>query len=79
MDKQEKIDIIREAQEKLFEAIELLHLACVGVEEKYITNYVIAPLEIVASNNSRWLNADYNLDRWIIDLENGEYDEEGES
>jgi len=60
---------VRQAQEKILEAIELLKEVADATNDRYAEEYIIAPLEIVASDNHSWVSRDKNLDDWIREME----------
>jgi len=74
MEKQEKaiiLEELREAQEKLFEAIELIEMAIEGTKSEANTKaYLVDHLKIMASNNHDFLSNDLNIDKIIEDIEN---------
>jgi hypothetical protein len=69
----ERIDMLREAQEKLLEAIEAIQQADGSA---YTENYVIAPLKIIASEGHGYLSHDTNLDDMIRQIESEDEDED---
>ena len=71
---QEKIDAIREAQEKLFEAIELISDICDEGERRTY----LATLECLASDNHGWMSRDRSFDGWVCALEDRAREDEGE-
>jgi len=73
MSREEKVDAIREAQDKIFEALDLLRAVADG--DEHARAYIIAPLEIVASDGHGWLTRDTNLDKWIEQIENEDEEE----
>ena len=68
MDKTEKVDMVREAQEKIYEAIELLNEA-VG-DNTHTRAYLIEQLQILAGEGHGFLSNDLNCDKVIEGLEN---------
>lgn len=63
MTNQERIDTLTEAQEKLFEAIELIEAAVKGTgREAYADAYTLAHLKIMAFSGHGYLSRDTNLD-----------------
>ena len=70
MTKQERIDMLREAQEKLFEAIGLLEDA-IG-DDANAVSYLIDHLKILASDDYGFVSDDLNMDQLIREVENGE-------
>ena len=55
-----KVELVEEAQEKLFEVIELLEEACEG--DSNAEAYLVDHLKIYASANHGFLSGDLNLD-----------------
>jgi len=76
---QEAIELVKEAQEYLLDAIQCLKRAGLSELDR---RTVIASLEIVASRDHAWLSRDRNLDDIIeeleVDLEDEDEDEDGE-
>ena len=66
MDKQEKIDLLEEAQDKLFEVIELLE-AAVG-DDANVKAYLIDQLKTNASDGHGFLCNNLTIDQVIADL-----------
>ncbi len=67
MDREEKIDLLINAQEKLFECIELLEDA-VG-DDKNVNTYLIDHLKIFLSNDHGFLSNNLNIDKVIEDIQ----------
>ena len=63
MDSQDRASLIKEAQDLLLEAIQLLEDAC--EDDAHANAYIIAPLKIIASRNHGYLSNDANLDDLI--------------
>lgn len=59
----ERIDMIREAQEHLFQAIEILEKATAG--DGNAKAYLVDHLKIMASQDHGFLSRDLNLDKLI--------------
>ena len=59
----ERIDMIREAQEHLFQAIEILEKATAG--DGNAKAYLVDHLKIMASEDHGFLSRDLNLDKLI--------------
>lgn len=60
MSKEERTLALDEAQEKLFEAIELIESAFPN--DGWVEAYVVAPLQIRASRDNPYLSSNPNLD-----------------
>jgi hypothetical protein len=60
MEPSDKVLTIEEAQEHLFEAIELLEQAC--AEDKNAQAYVLDHLKILAGSGHGFMSSDLNLD-----------------
>jgi len=76
-ERQESVDMLREAQSQLFEAIETLAYVARETEGgDYWRRTVIAPLEIAASHGNIWISRNPNIDQWIHALEDSDEDEE---
>jgi hypothetical protein len=71
MEKDERIQYLREAQEKLFEAIELLELACEN--DANAQAYLIDHLKILTSADHGFASNDLNIDK-LISRYSGEED-----
>lgn len=69
MNRQEAIDIIYEAQEKLNEVIEALDGVARELNDGHADAYMVVQLKVLASKDSGYLSNDFNLDQWIADLE----------
>ncbi len=69
----EKLELIREAQAHIIEAIELLR--SVGLNE-YDRRTILATLQVISGKEHEWLACDRSLDNIIEELENEEYNEE---
>ena len=68
-DKAERIEMLTEAQEKLFEAIELIEEATSGTDNQENTKaYLLDHLRIMASNDHDFLSRDLNIDKVIAKL-----------
>ena len=68
MEKEKKVYLVREAQEKIFEAIEILDEA-VG-DNMHTRVYLIEQLQIIAGEGHGFLSNDLNCDKVIDELEN---------
>ena len=68
MDKQEAIDQIREAQEMLLSAVEILRRVAMDLQDRHAEAYLVAQLACLASSDSGYLSADFNCDQWIEQL-----------
>lgn len=68
---QERADMLREAQDKLVDAIDLIEVAVRGTRrEDYTDAYVTSHLKIMATEGHGYLSRDTNLDdmiRWFED------------
>ena len=75
-----RVELVEEAQEKLFEVIELLEEACEGDSEAEA--YIVDHLKIYASANHGFCSGDLNLDelkeRYSSEEDEEEEDEEEE-
>lgn len=69
MDKQEKVDVIREAQNKLFEVIEQLDDLARLTNDTWADSYIVAHLKILCSGEHGYLDSSANLDDWIKSVE----------
>ena len=69
-----KVELVEEAQEKLFEVIELLEEACEGDSDAEA--YVVDHLKIYASANHGFCSGDLNLDDLKERYSSDEEDEE---
>lgn len=67
MDKQEKIDVLRDAQDKLFECIELLE-DVVGDDANAMA-YLVDHLKIFASDEHGFVSSSLNIDKLIQQIE----------
>jgi len=79
-ERDEYIDMLREAQNKLYEALETMRYVQRATENNYAYTYIIAPIAIATSNEHEWVSGDPSIDDWIEDLEEMECEdsEEGE-
>jgi hypothetical protein len=69
----DRVDLVREAQELLFEAINKLDDALKGTPHRgYFEAYIVDHLRIYASSNHSFLSGDPNLDELIKALEDPE-------
>ena len=71
-----KVKLVEEAQEKLFEVIELLEEACEG--DSNAKAYLVDHLKIYASANHGFLSGDLNLDELKERYSSEEEEEEEE-
>jgi len=69
-----KVELVEEAQEKLFEVIELLEEACEGDSDAEA--YIVDHLKIYASANHGFCSGDLNLDDLKERYSSDEEDEE---
>ena len=70
--KQEWVDILYDAQEKLFEAIEMVEMYVRESGDGHTEAYILAQLKIAASNEHGYLSSGVNLDQVIEQLKYGE-------
>ena len=72
--KQELKDNLLDAQEHLFEAIELLEGYVKATDDQNAKAYLVDHLKIIASNGHGFLSSDLNIDKLIerVDEENNE-------
>ena len=73
MKNEEKANIVREAQEKLNEVIELLESVN---DSGYYEAYILDHLKIMASREHGFVSRDANLDDWAESFEKSEGDDE---
>lgn len=79
MDLNKRIGMLRDAQELLHQARELIEIAVEGTRSEGMTKAYITPqLEILASSDHSWLDDSHNIDK-VIDAVQEEYDEEVEA
>ena len=73
----ERVEMVRQAQEMLHEVIELVQRAVAGTgAEKYTEAYLLAHLKIRAGSGHGYLTNDQTLDDVIESLQEDEEDEE---
>lgn len=65
----ELTEILRDAQEKLFEAIELLEQYVQATDDKAAEAYIVDHLKIMASRDHGFLSRDTNIDDLIAAVE----------
>lgn len=70
--RQEAADAVRDAQDLLNQAIEILSRVARDTDDQHAEAYIVDQLKTLASENHGFLCSDYNLDEWISDLENEE-------
>jgi hypothetical protein len=77
---QDRIDRIREAQELLREAIDLLKSVARETNDGHARAYLIDHLECFTSSDHGFLSRDFNCDKWVEQLEeeDAEADEDAE-
>jgi len=75
-DRRERADMVREAQDMLLRAIDLIEIAVkdTGIEDN-VDAYVTAHLKIMASDNHGYMSRDQSLDDVIRKLEGREEEE----
>ena len=80
MDKEDRIDALEQAQEKIEEAIDLIRSAVSGTEEENGAEaYVIPSLTMCAYDKTQYLGQQpYNCDELINTFENEEEEEDVE-
>lgn len=67
---EERVDMLREAQQQLLEAAATIRDACHDLPSwGRIHSYLVAPIEIAASADSEWMSRDLNLDEVIEEIE----------
>ncbi len=74
MDKHELLDLLEDAQEKLFEAIELLNWYVKETGDSNAKAYLVDHLEIMASREHSFTSRDVNID----DLKDRLFEDEAE-
>ena len=79
MNKSERIELLREAQDKLQEAHDLITEAVEGTEsEGNVEAYLLDPLAIMISEEHGFLSNDLNIDKVISYIEEEEEEDLGE-
>ena len=69
MDGDQRIEMLEEAQEKLYEARELIKIATEGTKhEAHTRMYLVNQLEIMTSDEHSFLSSDLNLDKVIEEI-----------
>jgi hypothetical protein len=74
--KQEAADRIREIQETMAELAGELKEIAQQVDDVHAERSVVANLQCLIDDNHGYLSRDYNLTRWIEDLEQNENESE---
>ena len=69
MEREDQISAIQDAQEKLYEAIEILASVAKARDDSHADSYLIAPLKIHTSDNHNYLTRDFNCDKWIHEIQ----------
>ncbi len=78
-ERQDAIDGIRNAQELINEALGILDTVVRQTGDRHAEAYIVDHLKILAGEDHGFLSCDYNLDKWIEDLESeGECEDEDE-
>jgi hypothetical protein len=77
MNQQEKLDLLADAQEKMFEIIEILE--AVFPNDGNVNAYMIDHLKIAASEGHGFLSNDLNFDKLMERVKYDDGEEEGES
>ena len=67
------IDKLREAQDKLYDVIDILKDVASDTHNQEAKDYIIAHLKTMVSSEHGYLSSTYNIDEWIEDIENGKY------
>jgi len=78
MSKQELVDLVKEAQEKLFEVIELLDGYVKETDDGNASAYIVDHLSIIASRDHGFCSHDLNLDDIVDRIESELEDDEDE-
>lgn len=74
---EERTDMLRDAQQMLYDAIDLIERAVRGTSrEDYTDAYITSHLKIMASQDHGYLSRDTNLDDMMRWFEGGEDDED---
>lgn len=74
---EERTDMLRDAQQMLYDAIDLIERAVGGTRHKdYTDAYITSHLKIMASQDHGYLSRDTNLDDMMRWFEGGEDDED---
>ena len=76
MSKQELVDLVKEAQEKLLEVIELLDGYVKETDDGNASAYIVDHLSIIASRDHGFCSSDLNLDDIVDRIENELEDDE---
>ena len=78
MTREEAIEIVQEAQDKLIEAIDMLADVADAMDDRMADSYIVAHLRCLASDDHGYLDRSYNISKWLNDLERGEDEEDDE-
>ena len=70
LDSHEKVHMLMEAQEKIFEAIDLIEQ--VFPDDGYVKSYMIDQLRIMASGDHGFLDSSLNIDKLIARVQGHE-------
>ena len=66
--REEAIDRICEAQDKLREALAILKGVAQDLGDEHARRYLVANLECLISHDHEWLSRDFNCDDWVEQL-----------
>ena len=69
------LSALEEAQEKLYECIELLEAVANDTNDDHARAYLIDHLKIFAGEGHGFMSNDFNIDKWKEQLNNPEEDE----
>ena len=72
LDKFELIDTLMEAQEKMFEAIDMCEHVAKETNDNHAMAYLVDHLKIRASDGHGFMTRDFNLSEWIEQIRRGE-------
>jgi hypothetical protein len=70
LDSHERVHMLMEAQEKIFEAIELIEGAF--PDDGYVKSYMLDQLRIIASSDHGFLDGSLNIDKLIARVQGQE-------
>lgn len=77
-DVQDIIEQLEQAQNLLREARDIIRDVIHQTHDRHAESYLLAPLEVLIDQDHRWLSRDFNIDRWIEDLQEEEDELEDE-
>jgi hypothetical protein len=72
----EAVDIIRDCQERMLEALGELEQVARSLDDAHADAYIIAHLKTLLSSQHGYLDSSYNLDDWMEEIENQESDDQ---